>query len=130
MAVNVPHLNGRVRYTSYDGFRLDPDVMDWGEEGSHWVIWDWGYINTYLQAGNNTPIPSNFKYCEFRLDVPPPADNLMNEGLLNRIKELWGAMGRGAPIRATMWYKASRKCLIGMCVPTMWHYIIFLEYTD
>lgn len=122
---DIPQIPGIVSYATYD-HELDPAIAaSWNAEGSHWRVWDWDFISRYLQVdspGGN----GNAKWFELHVDVPPPADNLMNETMLDHISDAWDMLGEGAPVRATMWYKASR---IGP-VPYMWHYVIFLEYHE
>jgi hypothetical protein len=125
MAV-VPRISGIVRYEVYEGTRLDPAIaVSWGAEGSHWRVWDWNYVNQRLQKG----VSSNAKYLELHLSVPPPFDNMMNEHMLDMIAWSWSNIIReGAPVRATMWYKANRWGPLN--TPVLWHYLIFLEYHE
>ena len=124
MAV-VPRISGTVRYEVYEGNRLDPAISDsWGSEGTHWHVFDWGYVNQYLQKG----LTSNCKYLELHVSVPSPFDNLMNENLLRAIAGSWDSICQeGAPVRATMWYKGTHHIL---GIPTLWQYVIFLEYHE
>jgi hypothetical protein len=125
MADVIPRISGIVRYQVYEGNRLDPAIADsWGSEGVHWRVYDWNYVNQYLQKG----MKSNCKYFELHWSTISPFDNLFNEHMLDLISQFWIHYAKeGAPVRATMWYKGTHHIL---GIPTVWEYTIFLEYHE